>query len=89
MKQSKFISGFILGAIGGAILGILFAPDKGTETRKLIASKGNDLADGLKKKVDDGTKELKSDVDKTKEEVSDWAKSKEYNNLAGNTASTF
>ena len=44
----KFISGLLICAGIGAILGILFAPDKGRETRKKIARKGEDLAENIK-----------------------------------------
>ena len=40
----------LAGLAAGAALGILFAPDKGTETRRKIAEKGSDLADSVKDK---------------------------------------
>ena len=40
--NGKFILGAALGAIGGAIAGVLFAPKSGKETRK-------DIAEGTKK----------------------------------------
>lgn len=36
MKNGKFLAGIIAGLGTGAILGILFAPDKGSKTRKRI-----------------------------------------------------
>ena len=50
MSSSKFLAGIFLGVAAGAALGILFAPDKGTETRKKIAKKGEDLTDSVKNK---------------------------------------
>lgn len=48
MKTDKVILGVLGGLAAGAVLGILFAPDKGEKTRKKIKSKGLDYADELK-----------------------------------------
>lgn len=47
MSSSKVIIGFLAGAIVGGVLGVLLAPDKGTETRRRIIEKGNDLGDSI------------------------------------------
>ena len=36
MKSGKVLLGVLAGAAAGALLGILFAPEKGTKTRKMI-----------------------------------------------------
>jgi len=38
-SDSKFLLGFLAGAAIGALAGILFAPDKGSETRKVLNEK--------------------------------------------------
>ena len=53
MKTSKVVIGLIGGLAAGAVLGILFAPDKGCNTRKKIAEKGNDLKDNAKDSFND------------------------------------
>lgn len=48
MKNNNVLLGILGGVAVGAALGILFAPAKGSETRKKIADKGNDLKDNFK-----------------------------------------
>jgi gas vesicle protein len=52
MKSDKIILGVLGGVAIGALLGVLFAPDKGDDTRKKIMNKSNDYADELKDKLD-------------------------------------
>jgi gas vesicle protein len=52
MSAGKIAIGVLAGVAVGAILGILFAPDKGSETRKKLTRRGSDLVDELKDKVD-------------------------------------
>ncbi len=47
MSTGKVLLGVLAGVAAGAIIGILFAPDKGCETRKKIAKSGKDLTDNL------------------------------------------
>lgn len=50
MGSGKVMTGLFAGLAAGAILGILFAPDKGKETRKKISKKGTDLKGNIKAK---------------------------------------
>lgn len=59
MSTSKVVFGFLVGAAVGSILGILYAPDKGTETRKKITDSGTDLSESLKGKFSDFVDNLK------------------------------
>ena len=52
MKADKIILGVLGGVAVGALLGVLFAPEKGDNTRKKIIDKSNDYADELKDKLD-------------------------------------
>lgn len=45
MKTNNVLLGVVGGLAAGAILGVLFAPDKGTNTRKKIAKKSSKLKD--------------------------------------------
>ncbi len=47
-KNGKILAAVAAGIAAGAILGILFAPDKGSETRKKINDEGKKLAEGMK-----------------------------------------
>lgn len=53
MNTGKTAAGVLLGVGVGALLGVLFAPAKGTKTRRRIMDKGQDYADELKGKFDE------------------------------------
>jgi gas vesicle protein len=53
MESGKTAAGVLLGVGIGALLGILFAPAKGTKTRRRIMDKGQNYVDDIKGKFDD------------------------------------
>jgi gas vesicle protein len=74
MSTTKILLGFLAGAVAGAAIGILFAPDKGSETRRKIVDESQDLADNLKGKFNnlvDGVKEKFSSVRSEAEDVAE------------------
>ncbi|PBQ30470.1 hypothetical protein CNR22_01370 [Sphingobacteriaceae bacterium] len=56
MNNSKsFFGTVMLGVAAGIAIGILIAPDKGSETRRKLIGGAQDLADDLKEKIQEGT----------------------------------
>ena len=53
MKSGKVLLGVLAGLATGAALGILFAPDKGSATRKKISKKGEEYADEFGEKYNE------------------------------------
>jgi len=49
MNSGKVILGALAGLAAGALIGVLFAPDKGSESRGKIVKKGEDYLDSVKK----------------------------------------
>lgn len=72
----KVIGALIVGALAGAALGILFAPDKGSNTRDSLIGGAKDLANDFKDKMRDEAASLR----KKAEELEDLAKEK-FENL--------
>ena len=78
MKTTNVLLGVLGGVAVGAALGILFAPEKGSETRKKILDKSKAYQNDLKNKFDgvvqNASKKYDSFVETAKEYVSDSAK---------------
>lgn len=66
MNTGKVVLGVLTGVAVGAILGILFAPEKGSDTRANIAKKTSDVGDGIKSKFEDLLASLNEKLDNVK-----------------------
>ncbi|MCC7232901.1 MAG: YtxH domain-containing protein [Bacteroidia bacterium] len=68
-NPSKTLLALLGGLAAGAILGILFAPEKGSETRKKISDQAQKLGDKAKAKFRTGMKNQGAGVDRMEEEM--------------------
>lgn len=71
MSMIKIAGSFLVGLAAGAAIGILMAPAKGSETRRKIAEKGEDLVDALKTKFCGVMNTISDKYDKVKESLQD------------------
>ena len=73
MKSGKVVLGVLAGLATGAAFGILFAPDKGKNTRKKIGKKKDAVIDDMRVKlnhlVDDASEKLGLAKDKATDKV--------------------
>jgi len=76
MSSGKLVLGLLAGVAAGALAGILFAPAKGSRTRRRIMKKGEDYAEVLKEKFDDLLETVNKKMEKVKEEVSNFTDKK-------------
>lgn len=74
MSAGKVLLGVLAGVAAGALVGILFAPAKGSRTRRRILKKGENYADGLKEKFNEYVETISEKFEQVKEEVSALAK---------------
>lgn len=76
-NNSKILAVVVGGIAAGAVLGILFAPEKGSDTRKKINDQGKKIAEGVKEKFKKGREkmnDLKEDMErKVKEAAEEFA----------------
>ncbi len=73
MSKGKVVLGALAGLAVGAIAGILFAPKKGSKTRKQIMDKGEDFVDELKTKFDEVYDTLSAKLETTMKKAQELA----------------
>lgn len=73
MNTGKVLLGVLAGVAAGALVGILFAPAKGSRTRRRIIRQGESYVDGLKEKFNEYADTISEKLEHAKEEVSAYA----------------
>lgn len=73
MKNGNILLAAITSAISGAAIGILFAPDKGSRTRKKISKNSDEYLQSLKNDLDDIRRNLNKRVKETKKEAGEMS----------------
>lgn len=78
MNAGKVLLGVLAGAAVGATLGLLFAPKKGSVTRRQITRKSEDLWEDVKDKFEDFVATASDEIKNVKNEAEDlYARGKE------------
>ncbi len=72
-STSKIILATLAGVAAGAAIGLLMAPDKGTETRRRLAEGSSDLWDSMKNQFSGMVDTMKDEYDHAKSAVTDMA----------------
>lgn len=75
-QTGKLLSALVLGALAGAALGILLAPDSGSNTRSKLFDGAKDLADELKQKIKDKADAMRGKAESTLDEMNTTMKQK-------------
>ena len=65
----KVIVAILAGALTGAVIGILFAPNKGSKTRSKLINGAKDLAEDLGEKIKGGASSLISKAEDLEEQA--------------------
>ena len=73
MDAGKVVIGLVAGLATGALLGVLFAPDKGYKTRKRIGHETEKITDDISDKFQEFVDSITDKFEKVKEDVSIFA----------------
>lgn len=69
MSKGNVLLGVLAGAAIGALVGVLYAPEKGSETRRKISRKKEELIDGITNKFNHIIETVTESFDDVKEEA--------------------
>ena len=74
MKTRNLLLGTLVGLTAGAVIGILFAPKKGSVTRRFLAQKGNNYIGEVKEMFTENLNTVNQKIDALKDEVKNMVK---------------
>jgi len=85
MNSEKIVIGILFGLAAGVILGVLVAPEKGSETRKKIVQSRDSLVEELEKKLNNLVNQLSgSEIDESEQTENNNGKvNQQHQDLAG------
>jgi gas vesicle protein len=86
MSAGKIVLGGVIALAAGAVLGVMYAPDKGSNTRKKISKEGARYLGAAKKTAGEYVDTLEETFDSARETASDFADKVKgaVDSLAGN-----
>ena len=73
-KVTGFGAGLLVGAAIGLVLGVLYAPRPGKETRALIMEKAEETKDKAEELIEEARKRAKKIIDEAKEKAAELGK---------------
>jgi gas vesicle protein len=76
-NTNKIFTALGIGMAAGAVLGILFAPRKGKETREILSKNGTKLTSTIKNEIHEGQRKLTSMKEGFKESLNHISKKAE------------
>lgn len=57
-NTNKILTALGIGVAAGAVLGLLFAPRKGKDTREILAKKGTQFSDNIRNGIKEGQRKI-------------------------------
>jgi len=69
--MGRLIKGILIGAVAGAVIGVLYAPRKGSKTRKRLRKKGADIKEAFRGELKDMEKKVSEQYESIKDDTAE------------------